>query len=96
MLSCVLNGHLAGFSQEEWQQLLQFLHRMLANGQALRGDAPMIRLRRAPPVATLNRLIVTGVAMVLTACAAPGPTRPALDMTPPETLWGWVSRFPHL
>ncbi len=37
VLSCVLNGHLAGFSQEEWQQLLQFLHRMLANGQALRG-----------------------------------------------------------
>ncbi len=37
-------------------------------------------------MATLNRLIVTGVAMVLTACAAPGPTRPALDMTPPETL----------
>lgn len=39
VLSEVLNGHLQGFSQAEWQQLLEFLHRMLANGQVLRQEA---------------------------------------------------------
>lgn len=32
----VLNQHLAGFSAEEWQQLVGFLQRMLANGERLR------------------------------------------------------------
>jgi DNA-binding MarR family transcriptional regulator len=32
----VLNAHLQGFSDTEWQLLLQFLNRMLANGDALR------------------------------------------------------------
>lgn len=36
VLADVLNGHLSGFTEAEWQQLLQFLHRMLANGEALR------------------------------------------------------------
>lgn len=36
VLAGVLNGHLRGFSEAEWQQLLQFLHRMLLNGEALR------------------------------------------------------------
>ncbi len=35
-LAEVLNGHLRDFSHAEWQQLLQFLQRMLANGDALR------------------------------------------------------------
>ncbi len=39
VLSEVLNGHLQGFSNEEWQLLLQFLNRMLANGQGLREAA---------------------------------------------------------
>ena len=36
VLSEVLNGHLAGFTHAEWEQLQSFLHRMVANGQALR------------------------------------------------------------
>ena len=36
VLSEVLNGHLQGFSEAEWRLLLEFLHRMLANGQDLR------------------------------------------------------------
>lgn len=36
VLTEVLNGHLQGFSEAEWQLLLQFLNRMLANGEALR------------------------------------------------------------
>jgi DNA-binding MarR family transcriptional regulator len=36
VLAHVLNGHLDGFSQAEWQQLLQFLQRMLANGEVRR------------------------------------------------------------
>ncbi len=36
VLAEVLNAHLQGFSDAEWQQLLQFLNRMLANGEALR------------------------------------------------------------
>lgn len=36
VLADVLNGHLADFSQSEWQQLLVFLQRMLANGEARR------------------------------------------------------------
>lgn len=36
VLAGVLNGHLHGFSEDEWKLLLQFLHRMLANGEALR------------------------------------------------------------
>lgn len=36
VLSEVLNAHLQGFSTAEWQQLQQFLNRMLANGEALR------------------------------------------------------------
>ena len=36
LLAGVLNGHLRGFHEAEWQQLLQFLNRMLVNGEALR------------------------------------------------------------
>lgn len=36
VLAEVLNGHLSDFSQVEWQQMLRFLQRMLANGEALR------------------------------------------------------------
>jgi DNA-binding MarR family transcriptional regulator len=36
VLADVMNGHLAGFSHEEWLQLRQFLARMLANGDAMR------------------------------------------------------------
>lgn len=35
VLAEVLNSHLRGFSTEEWQLMLQFLNRMLANGEAL-------------------------------------------------------------
>ena len=35
----VLNGHLQGFSQQEWQLLLRLLQRMLANGEALKAAA---------------------------------------------------------
>lgn len=43
VLSEVLNAHLAGFSGAEWQQLINMLQRMQANGEALRGPA------EAPP-----------------------------------------------
>ena len=36
VLSDVLNAHLAGFSEAEWQLLLGLLQRMVANGDALR------------------------------------------------------------
>ena len=36
VLSSVLNGHLRGFSEAEWQLLLEFLNRMLSNGEAMR------------------------------------------------------------
>ena len=36
VLATVLNGHLRGFSEAEWHQLLEFLNRMLANGEAMR------------------------------------------------------------
>lgn len=36
VLSGVLNGHLRGFSEAEWQLLLEFLNRMLTNGEAMR------------------------------------------------------------
>jgi DNA-binding MarR family transcriptional regulator len=37
VLSKVMNAHLAGFSKAEWLALKSYLHRMLANGEALRG-----------------------------------------------------------
>jgi DNA-binding MarR family transcriptional regulator len=36
VLSEVLNAHLAGFSKTEWQALLGYLKRIIANGDALR------------------------------------------------------------
>ncbi len=36
VLAQVLNGHLRGFSGDEWQLLLQLLQRMLDNGDAMR------------------------------------------------------------
>lgn len=39
VLAEVLNGHLSDFNQDEWQLLLRFLKRMLANGEALRQSA---------------------------------------------------------
>lgn len=39
VLADVMNGHLSGFSHEEWQLLMQFLKRMLANGESMRARA---------------------------------------------------------
>lgn len=39
VLAEVLNGHLRGFSHDEWQLLLQLLNRMMANGEAMRRAA---------------------------------------------------------
>ena len=39
VLSEVLNAHLSGFSEAEWQLLLGLLQRMVANGDALRDGA---------------------------------------------------------
>jgi len=39
----VLNGHLHGFSTQEWTLLLQLLQRMLANGNAMK------QLAKSPP-----------------------------------------------
>ena len=39
VLAEVLNGHLRGFSRDEWQLLLQLLNRMVANGEAMRRAA---------------------------------------------------------
>ena len=39
VLSEVLNAHLAGFSEAEWQLLLGLLQRMVTNGDALREGA---------------------------------------------------------
>jgi DNA-binding MarR family transcriptional regulator len=36
VLSGVMNGHLRGFSEAEWHLLLEFLNRMLTNGEAMR------------------------------------------------------------
>ena len=36
VLSQVMNAHLAGFSQDEWLQLLGLLRRVVSNGAALR------------------------------------------------------------
>lgn len=36
VLAEVLNAHLAGFSHDEWQQLLALMTRVVANGDALR------------------------------------------------------------
>ena len=36
VLSGVLNAHLAGFDEPEWETLIDLLRRMLANGEALR------------------------------------------------------------
>lgn len=38
VLASVLNAHLQGFTHAEWQQLVDMLRRMLANGEALRQD----------------------------------------------------------
>ncbi len=36
VLAEVLNAHLAGFSEEQWHQLVGFLQRLVANGAAMR------------------------------------------------------------
>ncbi len=41
VLADVLNGHLSGFTPDEWQQLLHLLRRMLANGETLRQRQPL-------------------------------------------------------
>lgn len=43
VLAAVLNAHLQGFTHAEWQQLINMLRRMLANGEALRQS------RNCPP-----------------------------------------------
>ena len=40
VLAEVLNGHLSGFTAEEWQTLVQLLQRMVANGEAIRATSP--------------------------------------------------------
>lgn len=40
VLAEVMNAHLAGFSEAEWQTLKGLLSRMLATGEALRGPNP--------------------------------------------------------
>lgn len=40
VLADVLNGHLTGFQHDEWQQLLQWLTRMLLNGEAMKSGTP--------------------------------------------------------
>src|SRR6478609_8995350 len=39
VLADVFNAHLQGFSEEEWRSLLSLMHRMIANGEALRRAA---------------------------------------------------------
>jgi len=41
VLSNVLNAHLIGFSEPEWDTLIDLLRRMLANGEALRETKEM-------------------------------------------------------
>jgi DNA-binding MarR family transcriptional regulator len=48
VLADVLNGHLAGFEHSEWQQLLQWLTRMLLNGDAMKSAAPAAPPRSRP------------------------------------------------
>jgi DNA-binding MarR family transcriptional regulator len=38
VLAGVLNDHLRGFSQQEWETLVQLLTKMLQNGEAMRMD----------------------------------------------------------
>lgn len=38
-LAAVMNAHLAGFSKTEWQALLGYLRRMMANAEAMRDNA---------------------------------------------------------
>lgn len=40
VLADVLNGHLKGFSREEWQLFLSMLRRMVVNGEAMRQQTP--------------------------------------------------------
>jgi DNA-binding MarR family transcriptional regulator len=40
VLADVLNGHLSGFSQDDWHMLVNLLERMLANGEAMRAAPP--------------------------------------------------------
>ena len=51
VLADVLNGHLAGFEHEEWQQLLQMLTRMLLNGDAMKSGA---QTTPSPPTPTAS------------------------------------------
>lgn len=39
VLAAVMNAHLAGFTKAEWKALKSLLQRMVANGEALRGDS---------------------------------------------------------
>ena len=39
-LADVMNAHLAGFSKTEWQALIGYLRRMLANAEAMRDATP--------------------------------------------------------
>lgn len=43
VLSQVYNGHLSDFTPNEWQTLLQWLRRMLANGESHRANSPAAR-----------------------------------------------------
>ncbi len=52
VLAEVLNQHLCGFSAPEWQQLLGFLQRMVANGERLRQPIDAGPGAGAPPGGT--------------------------------------------
>lgn len=81
----VLNAHLAGFSHDEWQQLLGLLHRLVANGDALREG----RVPGAPPAAHATPSAGTAAAAGAAdegadgaSAAAEGPDAPAGSAVP--------------
>lgn len=50
MLSDIFNAHLFGFSHDEWRLLMSLLHRLIANGDALRQTSDGCAIR--PPELT--------------------------------------------
>lgn len=54
-LAEVMNAHLLGFSKAEWQQLKDFLRRMLQNAEAQRDADCAVSARRRPRVEAAER-----------------------------------------